>query len=157
MQRLALEPCQALGEWGAPEFLAIPSIVRITKQRMPQSGHMHADLMRTAGPGLELNERVAPETLQDAKLGDGFAPCAGVRRHLLSIHRMPSHRSIDHPFCVRHLAARDGHISLLDATLGELARQPTMGDIVLGDNYGPGGVFIQAVHNSRTLDASDPR
>src|ERR671937_2450362 len=106
MQRLALEPCQALGEWGAPEFLAVPSIAWITKQRMPQGGHMHADLMRAAGAGAELNERVAPEALQDSKLCDGFASAVRVRRHLLAIHRMPPHRSVDHPLCIRHLAAR---------------------------------------------------
>src|SRR5919109_3990848 len=73
MQRLSTEPGQLVRQWGTLQRILAAAIGGIAQQRMAHSSHVDADLMCTAGAGLQLYESIEAKALQHAKFGDGLA------------------------------------------------------------------------------------
>lgn len=155
MQCLPPKPGQLACWWRAPQFFTVAAIRRVAQQRMPNSSHVDADLMGTAGTGLELNQGKKPKTLSYAILGDSLAAAARVRGHLLPVYRMAANGSLDHPLCIPHIATHDGQIQLLYPSFCELTCQATMRRVILGHHDGPRGVLVQPMHDPRPLDPPD--
>lgn len=119
---------------------------------------MHSDLVGTARFKTKLNETypVLIETLQNTPMCDSVTPSPPTA-HLLSLGRVAPYRAIDSPPLRGEKTVDKGNIAPLDAMNFELGSQSVMGLVVLGGNHHPGGIFIEAVHNSRPQLSPHPR
>src|SRR6185295_17494914 len=97
------------------------TVDRIADQRMADLLQVDADLVCSAGLEAALEQRRAPEALDDAK--GGARRLAAVRdRHAHARARVASERGVDGAAC-RRVALDHGEVDAAHAAIGELLRE----------------------------------
>ncbi len=124
-------------------------------------GHVNANLMCSASQKPAFNKRCQRVVAfcQNLVTRKGrFSPISKYR-HLLSIARASADISLYDAFALARDTPNNGDISAFDIflILGKQGRECPMGCIVLRDHHCPTGVFVEPVHDTRTLHAADPR
>ena len=72
----------------------------IPQKRVPDAGHMHADLMGPPCFQPAFNVGCVPETLQNLIMGYSFLPVLIVNGHLFTVNRMAADRPFHRPLVI---------------------------------------------------------
>ena len=92
-------------------------------------------------------------------MGDGMFPLASVRIdcHLEPVFLASGDISFDAPLCFLELSPYDGPVMPFCSMVVELKSQVAFGFRRFGNHQQAGGVFINAVNDSRTPNTADTR
>ncbi|OQC26575.1 MAG: hypothetical protein BWX70_02328 [Verrucomicrobia bacterium ADurb.Bin070] len=133
------------------------AVQRVPDQRAPQRLHVHADLVRAAGLDAATHPGDAfPQAPHDRVMRDRLPPVGAHHGHAFAVHRMTADQPAYSTRLARRRAVRQRLVLLGDAPGLKQPHQPGHRRIVLCDNQQPGGLFVQPVHDARTLHAADP-
>lgn len=155
MQRLARESFHCFdhgwaGRWRDAEA---PAVGLIAHQREADMGHVHADLVRTAGFQLHTHVGMRAEALEHAVVADGRLAAVG-HRHTLTHAAVAADRGIDLAPSGDH-ANDDALVDAADLARLHLLDQLGLGLQSLGHDHQPGGVFVQAMDDTGARHVDD--
>ena len=128
-------------------LLGAPAVDAVAEQRVPDVGHVDADLVRA--PGLEPAAQVRPALVagDDLPVRDGAA-ASGHDGHALAVRRASGYRRVDRAGVLPHAAAHDALVDARQAVVGELGAEGEVRGVVLrGDNEAR-GVLVYAVDDA---------
>ena len=137
---------------------AVASVNRVAKQRMPNGGHVHADLVRSARFKAAFNKAHAVKFLKRAPMRNRLSR-GGVShdRHLLAVNGMSADRGVHRAAFLARLAYDERNICPECAMLLYLLRERGVGDIVLRHDQKPRRVLVYSVHDAGARNAADAR
>ncbi|MBV9488176.1 MAG: hypothetical protein JO069_00435 [Verrucomicrobia bacterium] len=139
----------------AVESRVVSPVDRISAQRVAKVLQMNADLVRSPGPELAVDQAAHGQPLSEGKRRPG-GPAARRDGHLLALYRVAADRgrAIDRR-SFKHAAA-DPEVPFDHLAPGKLAAQLKVNRIGLRDHQTAGGVFVQPVHDARSRLAAHP-
>lgn len=136
------------------------AIERVPDKRMLHSGEVHTDLMRSAGVGLDLEQRyrakfgelvpfgaglAAPDTCNSAPLAGCISECF----HARSVPRITADWQVDSAGVTFKFALGERKVSFFYGAGAKRFRQSGVGIVVFCDDDQAGGLFVETVHDSR--------
>ena len=123
------------------------AVYRVAGNRMPQIGHMHADLVGAAG--LQLTAHVSETGIPSDNfvMGHGRS-AAGDHRHFLAVFGMAVDGRGNLAFILPQIADDNGLVSTGQAAVLQLIGQALMGTVVFRHDKQTAGVFIDAMHDT---------
>jgi len=125
------------------------SVSRIADDGVASGGKMDADLVSSAGQGLDFKEgKLAPFPDHPIK-GYGPLGAPGLDRNPLPVFGMPSDIPSDAAFFLRHSAANNAQISLFHFPGFELPLEFPIGLRGAGDHHDAGRSLVQPVNDAR--------
>lgn len=110
---------------------------------------VHADLMPSAGAGVELDEGTALESLQDAELGNGSSSM--LRANADPTRAEVAQRLVDHAPVICDDAMGQRQIDLANQALLELQIQPAVDVGIAGKDDHAAGFLVDAVDDVELL------
>jgi len=160
MQGLAAEGGRAGDEVGIRRGCPTPTVRPVAQDRETQVGEVHPDLVGTARPQLDPEERQrhgGGKALEHAVARHGRAPrSGGTHGHAPAVSRVPPDRRLDDPLRARHRAVDQRQIPPFDTARLELSRQGEVRAVGLGDNEEARGPAVQPVDDPGAAHAPDP-
>ena len=124
------------------------TIDRIPKQRMSQTCHMHANLVRTSGFQTAFYVRCIPKTLQHLIMGHGFLAVLMIDGHFFTVDRVPSDRSVHRSFVFLKIPLHNCTVSSLNTVFLELLCKVSVGSVFFTDKKCPCRILVDSVHDS---------
>jgi len=118
---------------------------------MFDGAQMDSDLMGSARLDRELEQREARKTLDDLIHRVRFTRTGGSRGHAQAVDAIAPDGTLDFSARLVHSTVCQSQISFGDRTRLKLARKSRVAEVVLGNHEQSGGVFVQAMHDSRTV------
>src|SRR6185369_781621 len=138
--------------------LSRTAVDRVAEQGVADRGHVDADLVGTSSLQPAFDQRGVVENVQAAPMGHcPFAPLAFDDRDLLAVGRGAGERRVDFALARLWHAIDDREVAAVDRMGSELLCKPLVCYVGLGDDEQAGSVLVDAVDDSRTGDAADPR
>ncbi len=132
------------------------AVGRIADDRMAQVLEMHADLMRSSGEKLELDEREACRR-GDRAVAGGRGPAVGAHRHALAFRGVAADRGLDRAPQRLRSAVYDRQIALLDPPRGEIRGQRAIGLRRPRHDQHAARSLVEAMHDPGAPGAADTR
>src|SRR5688572_12596144 len=86
-----------------------------------------------------------------------LASMGGTRRHAQAVNAIASNGALDFSGRLFHSAVYQGQISFGDRSRLKLARKIRVTEVALGNHEQSGGLFVQSMHNSRTVHTAGLR
>jgi hypothetical protein len=134
----------------------IGAIQPVTDARMPDGGHVHADLVRPAGLQAHLQQAGRPEGLEGVVVRDrrtsvrhdGEAAVAG---------RVAADRPVDGSPERIGMALHQGVVALVHRPVPESLLEGGVGTLALGDHHHAGRTGVKAVHDALPLGRTTGR
>ena len=157
MQGLAREVLDRLdhGYAGCRWNAEAPAVGLVADQREAHMGHVHADLVGTAGFEFDPHMRVRAEAFEYAIVADRRLAAVG-HRHALAHAAVTADRRVDLATGGDH-PDHDALVDAADRALLQLVDQVGLGLQGLGHHHQAGGVFVQAMHDTGTRHVDDVR
>jgi hypothetical protein len=121
---------------------------------MPEVFQVNANLVRSSGLGMALNEGFSLAGIQDSVMSESLAtPIDG--SHFLAVDGVPTDGGID--FSVRHSgdSIDEGEVGFLNISGGELIGERAVGLFGFRDDEDTGGFLVEAVDDARSLRSAD--
>lgn len=135
-----------------------PTISPITNQRIIDTGHVNANLMRPSGgeATLDQTDRPTDKGTQQTVTGQGRFAAMRDDRHAFTIVRVATNRSDNFTFDRIGQPPDQGLIGAFEAVSGELRRQTTMSGIGFGGHQQARGILIETMNDAGTADPANP-
>lgn len=134
--------------------VAAAAVDGIPRDGVPEMLEVDTDLVGASGLGLALDEAAAGFASEHTIGGAGFA-AAGIDGHFLAVDLVAGDGGVDETVGHAGHAVGDREINLRHAAVGELARERDVRRVALRHHEATARLFVQAVDDSGTLDASD--
>ena len=115
---------------------------------------MYANLVRSAGFQLDLEQRVLPVSRGNTPVGHGVS-AALHNRHTLAIDRVPRKRCVDGAFLLANVAVYERRVAAVRAVVAKLIAQRAMSFVIFCDYDETRCHAVDAVHDSRAQLAAD--
>lgn len=147
MQLVGVEHLAGKGDAEVAEGFAA-SVLLVSSNGVADVGEMHADLMRSAGQGLDAQVRGVIEALQDAIAGECFSSLGGGGDHLFSVLAAAGDMRLDESAFFGRRSDDNSAVFLVNRAGLELLCEPVVCHIVLSHDDAAGGVLIQPVNNA---------
>ena len=128
---------------------------RVARDRVTDRVEVHADLVRSPGDQVELEQGPAVEPFADPVAGDRRSP-VGDDGHPGAVLWVAPDRCLDPSHGRRHRALDQRLVGLADAAGLELSHERGLRAVVPGDHQQPARVAVQAMDDPGPLDAGDP-
>ena len=128
-------------------FLPLPAVHRVAQHRVPDIGHVNADLMGAAGFQAALDVGVARITLQHLPMGHRSA-AIGCHGHPFPVSAVASDGSIDSAGLLSEVAYHDGLIGASQRVVLELLGQAQVGHVVFRRDDETAGIPVDAVDDA---------
>jgi hypothetical protein len=151
----------AEGEFPGVEHLAgiiagaFPAVQFVAEDRMTEVMQVDADLVGPAAVQGAFDEADPVAGTQDAVFGFRGAALAAGDAHPLSMDGMTFDRFIDDAGSLAQRAGDERQINLGHGACGELAGEVAVGRVVLRDDEGAAGFFVETVNNPRAFFPPD--
>ncbi len=155
MQGLAREGLDRLdhGRAGRRRDAEATAVGLVANQREPDMGHVHTDLVGTAGFQLDPHMGVGAEALEHTVVADRWLAAFGYR-HALAHAAVAADRGVDLATGGDH-ANHDALVDAADRAFLQLVDQVGLRLQGLGHHHQTGGVLVQAVDDTGTRDVDD--
>ena len=137
-----------------PEWSLFSPVDFVSRDGMLAARHMYANLVRSAGFQLDLEQRILPVSRGNTPVRDSVS-AALHNRHTLAIDRVPRKRRVDGAFLFANVAVHESSVTAVRAVVAKLIAQRAMGLVVLCDHDETRCHAVDAVHDSRTQLAAD--
>ena len=131
------------------------SIDIISQDRVPDTRHMHTNLVGASGLQLAFHQGIISETLQNMIVRDRFTTVPMVNGLLLPVLFAAADGGIYGAAFFLDVAADNGGIFSGDGMHLQLLRQGLVRFVIFADHQKAGGIHIDAMHNAGALYAVD--
>ena len=140
------------GEAGCPA-----PVDRVSHYRATDKAHVQANLVRSAGQGVNFEQGMERVFLQQAVFGDCLAPFVRLDDcHPFALSRIATDGSFDTTGGGWRVTIYQGQVHFLYLARSKLVLKPALCKVVLGDQDQAGCVFIQPVHDAGSHFAAYP-